>query len=218
VEQRRGGRRLWGWVITAITVVVVVVAGFMLVPAVLGFERYVIESGSMEPTLPVGSIVYAEATPPEELKVEDIITYKPPPEFGVDDLVTHRIVDISPEKLNEPRPDAGAPDERTPAPEPRLIFTTKGDANKGVDPWKFSLEAEGAAREEAHVPYVGYVYLALAIPWVRLLVIVVPAILIAVLVAISLWRSAGEEQKAERARIAREKHDREAATAEKEPV
>ena len=46
---------------------------------------------------------------------------------------------------------------------PRLIFTTKGDANEAPDPWRFELD-DGAAREEAHVPYVGYVYLALAKP------------------------------------------------------
>ena len=95
---------------TALTVVVAGVALFVLLPSLLGYERYVIESGSMEPTLSVGTVVYAKAQPPEALAVGDIITYQPPPETKVDDLVTHRIVEIEPEQLNAPRPDAGAQD------------------------------------------------------------------------------------------------------------
>ncbi len=52
----------------------------------------------------------------------------------------------------------------------------------------------------------------------RLLVIVIPAFLIMVLTAVSLWRWAGEEQKQERARIERERLERERAEREKEAV
>jgi signal peptidase len=204
---------------TALTVVVAGVALFVLLPSLLGFERYVIESGSMEPTLPVGTLVYAKAEAPEYLAVGDIITYEPPPETKVDDLVTHRIVEIEPETLNAPRPDAGAQDTAPRPAEPRLLFRTKGDANEKPDPWTFALEPEGAALEKAHVPYIGYVYLALAIPWVRLVAIVIPALLIVVLTAVSLWRAAGREAEEERERIERETLERDRAGAdEKEPV
>ena len=203
-------RRIWAWVIRIITVVAVLVALLMLVPSLLGYQRYVIESGSMEPELPVGSVVYSEATDSEDLNVGDIITFEPPREYEVDEVVTHRIFSIERPKPNTQRADGGL--------EPGRVFTTKGDANEHPDPWRFVLDDDEAALEKAHLPYLGYIYLALAIPVVRLLVIVIPAILIAVLTAVSVWRSAGKEAEAERARIERERQEREASVTEKEPV
>ena len=210
-------KRLWGWMISAITVVAVVVACLVLLPSLLGYKRYVIETGSMEPTLPVGTMVYSKPKPPEELQVGDIITYEPPADTNVDELVTHRIFSISHETPNQ-QAEIPAPDSGPSGPESRLIFKTKGDANEDPDPWHFVLGDKGAAREEHHLPYLGYVYLALGNSKVRLLVIIIPAILIMVLTALSLWRWAGEEQKEERARIERERLERERAEREKEPA
>ena len=76
-------------------VVALLLATMMMLPTLLGYQRYVIVSGSMVPTLPVGSVVYDEVVPVSELAVGDIITFVPPPEYGIDDPVTHRIVKIS---------------------------------------------------------------------------------------------------------------------------
>jgi signal peptidase I len=212
-------KRLGHWIGVIATVAAVLLAALILVPSILGYERYVIESGSMQGTIDKGSIVYSEKAVADDLRVGDIITFKPPPEFFIDDLVTHRIISIRRQQLPEPRPDAGAAEADGQQQVPDLLFRTKGDANADPDPWEFKLDDDAAAVEKAHVPYVGYVYLALAIPWVRIVVIIIPAILIAVLTAISLWRAAGEEAEAERERIEREKMDREGqAAAEKEPV
>ena len=197
-------RRIWAWLIGVFTVVVLGVALLVLLPSLLGFHRYVIESGSMEPALSVGTVVYAKPALAEDLRVGHIISYQPPPETRVDDVVTHRIARI--ERLAEP------------GREPRLVFTTKGDANQTPDPWRATLDDDEAAREEFHIPYVGYIYLALAVPWVRLVAIVIPAFLIAVLTGIALWRAAGQEAEEEGARIEREKREREERAAEKEPV
>ena len=210
-------RRTWAWVIRIGTVVAVIVALLVLVPTLLGFQRYAIESGSMEPTIPVGSVVYSKPADADALAVDDIITFKPPPEYGVDEHVTHRIVKIDRANVSTGRPDAGAREGQTidsgpkPEGESRRIFTTKGDANRDPDPWRFTLDDDEAGLEKAHLPYLGYFYLALSVPWVL-------AIVIALLTAVTLWRSAGEEVEEERARIERERKEREEGVTEKEPV
>jgi signal peptidase I len=67
------------------------VAGLMLVPTILGYQRYVLVSGSMTPAIPTGSIVYDEVVPVSELAVGDVITFVPPPSYGITTPVTHRI-------------------------------------------------------------------------------------------------------------------------------
>ena len=77
----------------ACLVCMVVALGF-IAPAAFGYQRYVITGSSMTGTVDLGSVVFAEVVPVDELEVGDVITYLPPPESGVDDLVTHRIVSI----------------------------------------------------------------------------------------------------------------------------
>ncbi len=174
-------------------VVALLLATLMILPTLLGFQRYVIISGSMVPTLPVGSVVYDEVVPVSELAVGDIITFVPPPEYGIDDPVTHRIVKIS---------IAGQGSEVAGQP----VFHTQGDANAERDAWQMVLDGSDQARVAHHVPYIGYVYMALSIGWVQLLVIGLPAFGILVYMGITLWRMSGEGVREERQR-------KEAATA-----
>jgi signal peptidase len=155
-------------------------AATMLVPPALGMQRYVVTGGSMDGTYDRGSIVFDNEVPVSELAVDDVITYRPPPEAGIDGLVTHRIVSIR--------------DQGTEGP----FFRTKGDANESVDPWRFTLDQPTQARVAFHVPYVGYALAALSVREVRMLVIGLPALLIAIALAMRLWREAGEETKERR--------------------
>jgi signal peptidase len=69
------------------------------------------------------------------------------------------------------------------------IFRTKGDANVNPDPWRFSLsDTAHHATPRLVVPYVGYVFAALSLRPVRMLLIGVPALLVGVFAARSLWR------------------------------
>lgn len=161
VAGRRKARRTISWVNLAVNLtitVVVVVALAFLVPALLGFQRYVITSGSMTGTYDIGSVVFSETVPVAELEVGDVITYVPPAESGIDHLVTHRIVSID-----------------------GTEFRTKGDAVGQVDPWTFQLAAATQPRAVASVPYVGHVFLALADRGTRMVVVGVPAAIIALL-------------------------------------
>jgi signal peptidase len=177
-------RNIFTWITL---VVAIAVAALIVVPSLLGFDRYAIDGGSMEPRIPKGSIVYSKPADAADLVVGDVITYRPPASSGVGELVTHRIV----EKTDRVNANGHA----------QIVFRSKGDANPTPDPWHFTLENGEAALEKAHLPYLGYIYLALRIPWVRIVLITVPALLILVLTAASLWYEAGREVEEERRKL-----------------
>jgi signal peptidase len=143
----------------------------MLVPAVFGLKRYVIAGGSMDGTYDRGSIVYERAVPVSHLRVGDVITYTPPPSAGVRGRVTHRIVWAS-------RDRGGA-----------RAFRTKGDANQSPDPWRFTLTRPTQPRVAFSVPFAGYAFAALGIRSVRIVVIGLPALLVAFSALAGLRRS-----------------------------
>jgi signal peptidase len=167
---RERTRRAGHWMSGAALSACAVIAALALAPAVLGLQRYVIVSGSMTGTYDRGSLVLDDVVPVAALRVGDVITYRPPPDAGVDHLVTHRIVAIS----------HGA-------------FRTKGDANRVADPWTFTLPGRTQARVRAGIPYAGYALAAITRRDVRMLVIGLPAALIALATLIALWRRLGEE-------------------------
>lgn len=156
-------------------------AAAMLLPTVLGYERYVIVSGSMTGTVDTGSIVYAKPVPTESLERGDVITYAPPAGSSPTELVTHRIASI------------------TRGPRGERVYTTKGDANRTVDPWTFTLPGATQATMRFHVPYVGYAFAALSIREVRMAVIGGPALLIALLTLAGLARDARTVSRERRA-------------------
>jgi signal peptidase I len=117
----RAGR----WASGAALLAGVAVALLVLLPALLGWERYVIVSGSMTGSYDRGSLVLADVVPVDDLKVGDVITYMPP---AGDHLITHRIAWVG-------RDQAGS-----------RLFRTKGDANPVADPWTFRLDQPTQAR------------------------------------------------------------------------
>ena len=161
----------------AALVVATLAAALVLAPAVLGWERYAIVSGSMSGTYDQGSLVLAEVVPVADLKVGDVITYTPPRGSGPDGLVTHRIAAIG-------RDDQGG-----------RVFRTKGDANPIADPWTFSLDSATQARVRYGIPYAGHALAALGRRDVRMAVIALPALLIALFSLGRLWRALGVEAR-----------------------
>ena len=61
----------------------------LTIPRFMGYEIYEVVSGSMEPEIPVGSILYVEATPPEEIEPGDVIAF-----MKDGSVVTHRVEEI----------------------------------------------------------------------------------------------------------------------------
>ena len=78
-------------------------------PAFLGYKMYVIISGSMQPELEVGDIVVVKKINPNDLKKDDVISFR-----KGQTIITHRIVEVK--KAEE-----------------KLQFLTKGDNNNTND-------------------------------------------------------------------------------------
>lgn len=152
------------------------IAGLMLVPAALGYHRYVILTGSMTGTYDPGSIVFDKPVPTSELKVGDPITYAPPPGASPNHkLVTHRIYKIFP------------------GPNGQRAYITKGDANPRPDAWKFTLVKPTQDKVRFHVPYAGYIFMFLSVREFRTALIGLPAIGMALWFVFGMWRDGGNE-------------------------
>ncbi|MCW2790897.1 MAG: signal peptidase [Aeromicrobium sp.] len=158
-----------GSAIVNIVVLAVTLAGVgYLAPSLLGYERYVITGGSMSGTFEKGSIAFEKRTPVEDVKVGDVITYLPPADSGVTHLVTHRIIS---DKILE---------------NGQRQLRTQGDANPDPDPWKFSLVEGTQPVVKATVPHLGWVFVAMADREIRMLVVGIPAVLIALMSLLEL--------------------------------
>lgn len=179
-RRRLRARGALAWTATGLALLL---GGVMFVPALLGLERYVITGRSMTGTYDKGSVVFEKAVPPSDLRVGDVITYDPP-SGGPRGLVTHRITAI------------GQRDGRR-------VYRTRGDANAAADPWEFTLPDPLQARVVFSVPYVGYLLAALTDRTARMIVIGVPALLVALAVLGNLWRDAGAEARRRARRPAR---------------
>ena len=86
------------FVVVGIVAMVVLPYGFKICP-------YIVQSGSMEPKIPTGSLVWVDQKD-TDAKINDIVTYQ----LTEDTYVTHRIIDTDGD-----------------------LFITKGDANETED-------------------------------------------------------------------------------------
>ena len=165
-SKRRAGRIASG----AAFAFALAAALLVLAPALIGWQRYAIVSGSMTGTYDKGSLVLDEVVPVRDLRVGDVITYMPP---ARDHLITHRIVALG-------RDATGA-----------RVFRTKGDANPVADGWTFRLDRPTQARVRLGIPYAGHALSALGRRDVRMVLIALPALLIAGFSLVGLWRRLG---------------------------
>ena len=95
---------------TLLLIIIVVACLPLTVPKVFGYEMYTVISGSMEPSIPTGSLVYIKDMEPQDVADGDVIAF-----YGGHDsnaIITHRVV------------------------KNRVVmgeFVTKGDANEKED-------------------------------------------------------------------------------------
>lgn len=112
---QRSGKKKGGKIVPALcnimgTVILILVIAIclpMVVPRFLGYEIYNVVSGSMEPEIPIGSLVLVKDMEPVDVQENDIIAFQ-----SGDVVITHRVVE-----------------NHTVEGE----FITKGDANEDVD-------------------------------------------------------------------------------------
>ena len=79
----------------------------LTLPRLMGYEVYEVVSGSMEPEISVGSVIYVKAVEAEEIREKEIIAF-----WSGSSVITHRVVE---NRLAERE------------------FVTKGDANAAED-------------------------------------------------------------------------------------
>ena len=112
-------------------VAVIILCSLLVLPEMIGFHMYHVISGSMEPTIKVGSLLYVREENVEEIKEEDIIAFYSSVEEG--SIITHRVV-----KNNIV---SGA-------------SRTKGDANDTEDPTPVPYE-NFIGKVVLTIPYIG---------------------------------------------------------------
>ena len=114
-KTRSAGRRTWlsrclGILSTILLLSLVLLCLPLTVPRLLGYQVYSVISGSMEPAIPTGSLVYIGEVEPAEVAEGEVIAF-----YGARDsasIITHRVV--------ENRVVTGE-------------FVTRGDANQTKD-------------------------------------------------------------------------------------
>ncbi len=72
---------------TLILLVVLVAAGSVTVPRFMGYSIFHVVSGSMEPEIPIGSVVYIKPVPAKDVKEGTVIAFN-----SGDSTVIHRVV------------------------------------------------------------------------------------------------------------------------------
>ena len=97
---------------TAVIAVCLVISLAFALPRVFGYEMYNVISGSMEPTIPVGSMIYVKHVEGESVKTGDVIAF-----VSGSSVITHRVTENDTE---------------------RRELSTKGDANELEDFTKVS--------------------------------------------------------------------------------
>jgi signal peptidase I len=137
-------RSLWSYLRIGLTwgvvsVVAALGAVTLVLPAATGSTPLAVLSPSMEPTLPVGTLVVVQPSAPQDVRLGDVITYQLKP--GDPTLVTHRVVEVRSVSTGE------------------FEFLTKGDANGAVDPTVVT-EAQLKGKAWYSVPLVGFVSVA----------------------------------------------------------
>jgi signal peptidase len=108
-------------VLPIILILLVVLAYLPLyVPGLLGYETFAIVSGSMEPTIPTGSLVFVKDALPDDLEPGDVISFRN--DIGEGTVITHRLVEKQEEnQCLITKGDANATNDLQPIPYGNLI-------------------------------------------------------------------------------------------------
>ncbi len=115
-------------IISNIIYILVGVYAIVSIPSVVGYRPLIVLSGSMEPTYPVGSVLYYKSVAKSEIKEKDVITFEL---NGT--VITHRVNRIDGDN-----------------------YYTKGDANPSEDSVPLSYDNIMGKTMNFNIPYIGY--------------------------------------------------------------
>lgn len=129
--------RICNWIAYFLFVSLVFVTLPFLIVKPFGIEPYGILSNSMEPDYPVGSIVYVKKVSPQDIQINDVITFQ----LGTanENVATHRVIMIDLDQQE---------------------FYTKGDNNKDMDAFPV-VYSRLIGKVILCIPMLGHFYMAL---------------------------------------------------------
>jgi signal peptidase I len=136
-------------------------------PHATRYRTDIIVGRSMEPTIPLYSVIVVEPVDPADIHKGDVITYQQPD--MVTRKVTHRVHRVA----------SNSRGERT--------FITKGDNNDVRDPYEVTY-ADTGYRLRAHVPHIGWLMIKTQTRWARVLLVVLPVLLLTLQFLRWVWR------------------------------
>lgn len=148
--------KICNWISRIIFFILLILVLLLFVPNFVGFKTFSVISGSMEPDIPVGSLVYTKSVKFEDIEIGDVISYK----LSEDTMVTHRVNSINAENNT---------------------LITKGDANDDVDGSEVQ-KSQIVGKVILTVPYLGYMAIYSRTP----LAIVAVCIIVAVLITVNM--------------------------------
>lgn len=134
-------------------------------PLLFNFKSFIVLTGSMQPLIPAGSIVYTQKV--SNYNIGDIISYE---KAGV--IITHRIFDI--------KREGG-----------KIVYLTKGDANNIPDSDAITSD-KIIGKAQFHFPYVGKLLISIRTLSGFLAFIIFPSI---IFIGFELWNIKKELEK-----------------------
>lgn len=125
-------KTIWKGVNTLLICVIAFLAIALAGVRLIGWDVYVVLSGSMEPVYKTGSIIYLDDVDVNTLEKGDVITYQ----VSSDTMVTHRIVEVVEQ-------------------DGQTMYRTKGDAND-VEDGSLVPQSQIVGSPVFTIPYLGY--------------------------------------------------------------
>lgn len=166
--------KIGSWLSSTLVGIVVLLAIALVGVRLIGLTPFVVLSGSMEPTYPVGSLIYVKSVDYRQLHVGDPITYM----LSQDTVVTHRIVEVL---VDEEDPNT-------------IRYFTKGDANEVADGSSVHYR-NIIGKPVFSIPYLGYVSNYIQNPPGMYVAIAAGALLILLVFLPDVFADAGETEK-----------------------
>lgn len=138
-------------------------------------QFFTVTSGSMEPSIPTGSLIMVNKADTDVQK-DDIITFVTP---RTQNVVTHRVLNTTTEEVSK-----------------KLLISTKGDNNEAADPWILVTEdVQGTV--EFWIPYIGYLVAYSKTPQGFFVLAVIPALVIILDEVLKIRRALNEKYEKE---------------------
>ena len=134
-----------------------------VVPRFLGYGTVAINGGSMEESIPAGSLIIARWVPDEQVRVGQVIVAKEPGRAAI----AHRVVSL--------QEDGG-----------NVLVQTKGDANHTPDPEPYVLP-QRVLTPEYVIPYLGYLVLFVKTPLGLTFLVTLPATALCLYLLRRIW-------------------------------